>query len=103
MSKKTKTKTESKNRFTDIFASIFSSEPDIDGYENTALPTELKSTLKNLEKSEEEVGQAINIVNTKKSSGSSGISPKINPDTEKAMRKIHNEQIQKESKGRERE
>ncbi len=95
------TEIKSKNRFIDIFKSIFSSESDIDSYENIALPSELRDTLRRLESDENEVGKAINIVDTKKSSGNSGISPKINPDTEKAMRKIHNQQIHKE--GRERE
>ena len=96
------TKIKSKNKFIDIFKSIFSSEPDIDSYENIALPSELRDTLRRLESDENEVGNAINIVDTKKSSGSSQISHKINPDTEKAMRKIHNQQIHKEE-DRERE
>lgn len=73
-----------------------------DHEENVELTSEQKASQARANNIMELSNSPINIPE-EKASNKGRISPKINPDTEKAMRKIHNEQIQKESKGRERE
>ena len=86
---------------TNIFAaigSLFSSGIDVEGNEEIKLPTELSDVLKSLSSKETSVEQAINVANSSSKKG--GFAKKINPNTEKAMRAMHNE-VQKTVEGRE--
>lgn len=95
--------TETKQR-ANIFAvlkNMFSSEPDIDDCEDIELPSELKDALKELESREKIAEQAINMESSSSKKG--GFSKKINPNTEKAMRAMHNQIKQNTMDDRERE
>ena len=89
---------------TNIFAaigSLFSSGIDVEENEDIKLPEELSDALKSLANKEAKVEQAINVDN--KSSKKGGFGKKINPNTEKAMRAIHEEVKQQIVEDRERE
>jgi len=77
-----------------IFRILFSSEIDVEDYETVKLPKELADARKSLEVKEREIRKGFN-------SSKGGISPKINPDTEKAMRAMHSKVVKKESHERE--
>ena len=96
--------TETKQR-ANIFAvlkNMFSSEPDIEDYDDIELPSELKNTLKGLKTQEENVEKAIN-VETRKSSKNGGFTKKIDPKTEQAMRIMHNQVTDKNHSDKEKE
>ena len=74
-----------------IFRVLFGSGVDIEDYEDVTLPKELADVRKSIELKEKEVRKGFN-------SNKGGIAPKINPDTEKAMRAMHSKVVKKESK-----
>lgn len=91
--------TKSRTSFLSVFKSLFSSEVDIEDYEDVKLPPELNDTLKSLEIKEKEAEVAINVGNNSSKKG--GFGKKINPNTEKAMRAMHS--AVKKEQDRERE
>lgn len=94
--------TETKNR-TNIFAvlkNMFSSEPDIEEYDEK-LPEELSSVLKSLEEREKRAEQPIHTENNSSKKG--GFTKKIDPKTEEAMRRMHNQVKENSIDDRERE
>ncbi len=78
-----------------VLKNLFNSETDIEDYDDVELPKELKDALKDLKGKEDRAEQPVN-VETKKSSSNAGFAPKIDPKTEEAMRKMHNQQVSKE-------
>ena len=88
------TETKSKTGIFAILKNLFNSEPDIENYDDVKLSPELEDALKALKGKEYKAEQPIN-VDTKKSSNA-GLAPKIDPKTEEAMRKMHNQQVRKE-------
>lgn len=74
-----------------VFKSLFSSEIDVEDYDDVTLPKELADARKSLESKENKVKQGFN-------SNKGGIAPKINPKTEEAMRAMHNKVVNRESK-----
>lgn len=75
-----------------IFRALFGSGVDIEDYEEVTLPKELADIRKTIELKEKEITKGFN------SSNKGGIAPKINPDTEKAMRAMHSKVVNKEQK-----
>ena len=77
-----------------IFSILFSSEIDVDEYDysDIKLPSELEVTLESINKKEENIKKGFN-----SGSNKSGIAAKvkINPKTEAAMRKKHEEVLKK--------
>lgn len=84
----------------DLFRTMFSSEPDIDDYEDVVLPTELQDTLKSLSSKEDEVKKGFNSGNK---STKGGFAKKIDPKTEEAMRAMHNKVASKQKNTTDRE
>lgn len=74
-----------------IFRALFGSGIDVEDYEDVVLPKELADVRKSIELKEKEIRKGFN-------SNKGGIAPKINPDTEKAMRAMHNKVVNKEQK-----
>lgn len=93
------TNTKQKNNIFAVLKNMFSSEPDIEE-DDVELPTDLKDALKELEGAEKEAEQAIH-TEARRSSNNGGFAPKINPRTEEAMRKMHNQVQQKTPEDRE--
>lgn len=88
---------------TNIFkalAGFFSTGTDIE-VEDIQLPAELRDALKSLEIKEQQAELAINS-NTSKKGGKGGFAKKINPNTEKAMRAMHNQVKEKKVEDKER-
>ena len=85
----------------DVFKSIFSSDLEIEKYEDIKLPEELNNALKSIETKEQRVEQAINMQSNSSKKG--GFGKKIDPNTEKAMRAMHKEVKQNSMVDRERE
>lgn len=93
--------TKPRTSFTAIFKSLFSSEIDVRDYEDIKLPEELNDALKSLKAKEDDVERAINVANNSSKKG--GFGKKINPNTEKAMRAMHEQVKQNSVEDRERE
>ena len=74
-----------------IFRALFGSGIDVEDYEEVTLPKELADVRKSIELQEKEIRKGFN-------SNKAGIAPKINPDTEKAMRAMHSKVVNKEQK-----
>ena len=91
------TETKQKNGILAIFKSIFSSETDIEKYDDTELTPELKKALESIDtKSAEEYVQGNN-----SSSKKGGFTKKIDPKIEAAMREKHDQIAKEEPEGRE--
>lgn len=75
-----------------IFSILFSSEPDVEDYEDVVLPKELADVRKSLEIKENEVKKGFNSTNK------GGFAKKINPKTEEAMRAMHSKVVNKQQK-----
>ena len=87
------------NMFSAI-ARLFSSEIDIENEEDVNLDQELLDVLKSLASKEAKVAQPINAADNK-ASKRGGFAKKISPNTEKAMRALH-QQVQEKVEDRER-
>ncbi len=74
-----------------IFRALFGSGVDIEDYSDVILPKELEEVRKSIELREKEIKKGFN-------SNKGGIAPKINPDTEKAMRAMHSKVVNREQK-----
>lgn len=85
--------TKSRPSFLSVLKSLFSSKVDIEEIEDIKLPEELDDVLKSLKVKEDAVEKSINVANSSKKGG---FGKKINPNTEKAMRAMH-EQIKQNS------
>lgn len=77
-----------------IWSAVFGTGPDIDeesSYEIIAVHPALLATIKNIENSKLKKGAEDSLTTSEKkgSSNKGGFAPKINPETEKAMRAYH--------------
>ena len=86
------TETKSKTGIFAILKNLFNSEPDIEDYDDVTLPPALEEALKARKGEEDKAAQPINA----KTSSNAGLAPKIDPKTEEAMRKMHNQQVNRE-------
>lgn len=93
--------TKSKNSILAVLKNMFSSEPDIEDYEDVKLSPELEETLKSLKEQEDKAEQAINVDSKKSSNG--GFAQKV--DTKELdsrmqkMREIHDKVRTDEERG----
>lgn len=70
-----------------VLKNIFSSEPDIEEYNEDILPPELRAALEELDGKEKEIERPINVTTQKTKAG---FAKKVDPKTEEAMRRMHN-------------